>query len=318
MSKLNLESKFERFISNTFANVGQSFYDSYVEANVKFRSRAGSKTYIIRRQIGSCCKWCASLAGIYESSDAPDDIYRRHQNCKCLVTFKNEKGYTDVWSKKEFEAQKEARIQKIKEIELENKNKQTVNISAVNSKSLNKLERKLNQNWASLQDCVKNSKDNVDKFRNKKTEKNNTESFIKTNVLKKLNELGFDDNYYVAKISSSLINEGGQTNIILSKENLAYILSRHCDQFPSSKVFLDMADVLKNYDMVLKGKYNEEGDLKFFKTYKSKDSIYGYELFLRKKSSDEYIVHFMRTGKKSTKKIYERYTKSNLLIDKRR
>lgn len=117
MSELNLESKFERFISNTFANVGQSFYDSYVEANVKFRSRVGSKTYIIRRQLGSCCKWCASLAGIYESSDAPDDIYRRHQNCKCLVTFKNEKGYTDVWSKKEFETQKEARQQRLKEIE---------------------------------------------------------------------------------------------------------------------------------------------------------------------------------------------------------
>lgn len=133
MSELSLESKFERFISNTFANVGQSFYDSYVEANVNFRSRAGSKTYIIRRQVGKCCKWCAALAGIYESDNAPADIYRRHQNCRCLVTFKNEKGYTDVWSKKEFETQKEARIQRLSEIESELKQ------NNLNSSDRNKL-----------------------------------------------------------------------------------------------------------------------------------------------------------------------------------
>lgn len=111
---------FENIISNLLgepvSNLCHAFYDQYVEANVKFRSRAGMKTLIIRRQLGKCCKWCADLAGIYTPENAPDDIYKRHDNCKCMVTYKDEDGYTDVWSKKEFESQKEAREEK--EIEL--------------------------------------------------------------------------------------------------------------------------------------------------------------------------------------------------------
>ncbi|MBE6016709.1 MAG: hypothetical protein E7233_03730 [Lachnospiraceae bacterium] len=104
---------FENIISNLLgepvSNLCHAFYDQYVEANVKFRSRAGMKEVIIRRQLGKCCEWCADLAGIYTPENAPDDIYRRHDNCKCMVTYRDEDGYQDVWSKKEFESQKEAR-----------------------------------------------------------------------------------------------------------------------------------------------------------------------------------------------------------------
>lgn len=114
---------FENIISNLLgepvSNLCHAFYDQYVEANVKFRSRAGMKEVIIRRQLGKCCKWCADLAGIYEYGDHPDDIFRRHDNCKCMVTYKDESGYTDVWSKKEFESQKEAR--ETREVELTRK-----------------------------------------------------------------------------------------------------------------------------------------------------------------------------------------------------
>ena len=109
---------FENIISNLLgepvSNMCHAFYDQYVEANVKFRSRAGMKTLIIRRQLGKCCKWCADLAGIYEYGDHPNDVFRRHDNCKCMVTYKDEDGYTDVWSKKKFQSQKEARLEKEK------------------------------------------------------------------------------------------------------------------------------------------------------------------------------------------------------------
>lgn len=108
--------KFERFISNSFRNVGQGFYDSYVEANVRFRSKLGMKEVIVRRQLGNCCKWCADLAGIYDANNHPDDIYKRHRNCRCLVTHKTEKQYEDVWSGEKFKTQKEARYQRIKDI----------------------------------------------------------------------------------------------------------------------------------------------------------------------------------------------------------
>lgn len=114
---------FENIISNLLgepvSNLCHAFYDQYVEANVKFRSRAGMKEVIIRRQLGKCCKWCADLAGIYTPENAPDDIYKRHDNCKCMVTYKDEDGYTDVWSKKEYSKQKRAREERAKLIQEE-------------------------------------------------------------------------------------------------------------------------------------------------------------------------------------------------------
>ena len=50
-------------------------------------------------------------------ADAPKDVYRRHANCKCIVLCRTEKGtYQDVWSKKEYKTQREARIAKEQEL----------------------------------------------------------------------------------------------------------------------------------------------------------------------------------------------------------
>lgn len=128
---------FENIISNLLGepvcNLCHAFYDQYVEANVKFRSRAGMKEVIIRRQLGKCCKWCADLAGIYTPDNAPADIYRRHDNCKCMVTYKDEDGYTDVWSKEEFESQKEARKVREKELIIFQRNKSKARIASKNT-----------------------------------------------------------------------------------------------------------------------------------------------------------------------------------------
>ena len=111
-----MTSNLERFISNLCCNSCQSFYDLYVEANVRFRSAAGMKMVIIRRQLGNCCDWCKNLAGIYSPWNAPKDIYRRHSNCRCLVTTRTEEGYQNVWNKKVFQTQRNARINRIQEI----------------------------------------------------------------------------------------------------------------------------------------------------------------------------------------------------------
>ena len=125
------KKSFENIISNILGepvcNLSHAFYDQYVEANVKFRSKAGMKAVIIRRQLGKCCDWCADLAGIYTPENAPADIYRRHDNCKCMVTYKDEDGYTDVWSKKEFQTQSEARKAKEKELIQSKTQKKTKN-----------------------------------------------------------------------------------------------------------------------------------------------------------------------------------------------
>ena len=43
------------------------------------------------------------MAGRYEYGEEPDDIYRRHDNCDCTVTFENGRKRQDVWSKREWE-----------------------------------------------------------------------------------------------------------------------------------------------------------------------------------------------------------------------
>lgn len=101
-----------------FRNFCHSFYDEFVEQNVAFRHRAGVKSLIIRRNLGGCCDWCQNLAGIYVYGEEPKDVYRRHDSCRCLVTSKFEsQGYQDVWSKKEYETQRAARIERIEKIE---------------------------------------------------------------------------------------------------------------------------------------------------------------------------------------------------------
>lgn len=108
MSKTN--ELIQRFLGEPARNLMHAMYDDYVEANVRFRSRAGVRTFIVRRELSKCCEWCHELAGIYWSGDAPDNIYQRHDNCRCVVTFRSEKGkYVDVWSKDEFDSQKDAR-----------------------------------------------------------------------------------------------------------------------------------------------------------------------------------------------------------------
>ena len=118
--------QFTKLLKESVSNIAQSFYDSYIEANVKLRAKAGYKELVIRRQLGKCCEWCAGLAGTYEYGDEPKGTFQRHENCRCLVTHVDETGvYTDVWSKKEYNTQREARLAREKEIIKENRDKKT-------------------------------------------------------------------------------------------------------------------------------------------------------------------------------------------------
>ena len=112
-----IDDLIQRFLGEPAKNLMHAMYDDYVEANVRFRSRSGMKTFIIRRQLRKCCDWCAGLAGIYESDKAPDGVYQRHDNCKCMVTFRNEEGkYTDAWTKTEYSSQRAARKARQREL----------------------------------------------------------------------------------------------------------------------------------------------------------------------------------------------------------
>lgn len=72
-------------------NMTMNVVDETVKANAEFHSKSGMKAKIVRRQTVKCCEWCANLAGTYMYPEVPEDVYRRHENCRCVVTYVPEK-----------------------------------------------------------------------------------------------------------------------------------------------------------------------------------------------------------------------------------
>lgn len=83
-------------------NFTQSGVDDTLRANAGTQYRAGLNPRITREAEPGCCKWCEELVGAYDYHDAPADIYRRHENCRCLTLYVPAHGrrHQDVWSKK--------------------------------------------------------------------------------------------------------------------------------------------------------------------------------------------------------------------------
>ena len=80
----------------------QNIVDELLKANVNFQAKSGMRPKVIRIVHGhKACDWCRSLAGTYEYPDVPPDVYKRHDRCKCSVTYDPGEGkLQNVWTKK--------------------------------------------------------------------------------------------------------------------------------------------------------------------------------------------------------------------------
>lgn len=84
-------------LDEPIVNLIQSFADEFVRDNAKFQANAGLNPKIRRTVVGKCCDYCAALAGIYEYPDnTPEDVFRRHRFCRCLVTYDPADGFGKV------------------------------------------------------------------------------------------------------------------------------------------------------------------------------------------------------------------------------
>lgn len=92
-----------RWLREPIVNNSEAFMDDYIIVNAKFRHNVGLKSTITRIADPKCCEWCAALEGEYEYGEAPDDIYRRHEFCRCVVTYRSDKTSQNVWSKREWQ-----------------------------------------------------------------------------------------------------------------------------------------------------------------------------------------------------------------------
>lgn len=99
----------EWLMDEPVVNLVESFTDEFVRANAEFQARAGLSPKIQRTVVGKCCDWCAALAGVYDYlDDLPDDIFRRHQYCRCTVTFSTGRFFQDVHSKRWYDVDQNA------------------------------------------------------------------------------------------------------------------------------------------------------------------------------------------------------------------
>lgn len=105
-------------LDDPIINFCQSIVDDAIEKNAKFQFNAGLNPKINRR-LGAydACKWCTDLAGTYDYYDLPDEIYLRHQRCRCTVDYHPGDGRKqDVWSKAWREKANSAKIETRKQI----------------------------------------------------------------------------------------------------------------------------------------------------------------------------------------------------------
>lgn len=136
IERLSAEDNFDDIkwiLDEPMVNFSQSVVDDAVKANAEFHAKAGFNPKIIRKPDRKPCDWCKNLVGEYDYRDVSDkgnDVFRRHDNCRCVVIHEFQKGnssmvHTGTAGKRRYvrdkyggyELAKEERIKRAKEME---------------------------------------------------------------------------------------------------------------------------------------------------------------------------------------------------------
>lgn len=88
-------------------NFSQSIVDDFIRENAEFHAKAGLQPKIVRKLQGGCCDWCRTLAGTYSYPDVPEDVYRRHERCRCTVEYNPRDGKIQNVHSKEWRSEEE-------------------------------------------------------------------------------------------------------------------------------------------------------------------------------------------------------------------
>ena len=104
VNRFSSEDNFEDvswLLGEPIVNFTQSIIDDSIRKNAEFHAEVGLSPKIVRTTVGNCCKWCQKLAGSYVYPNVPHDVYRRHQNCRCIVNYKTSDGKRqNIWTKR--------------------------------------------------------------------------------------------------------------------------------------------------------------------------------------------------------------------------
>lgn len=121
INRVSSEADFEAIkwiLQEPVVNFTQSIVDDAIKVNVDFHAKAGLKPTITRTVRGKACDWCKNLAGTYPYHEEPENVYQRHDRCRCTVEYnpKDSRGIQDSHTKKWRDPQKDAKIEARKQL----------------------------------------------------------------------------------------------------------------------------------------------------------------------------------------------------------
>ena len=105
INRLDNELDFEEvkwILEEPVINFTHQTVNEVLKHNAEFQNKSGLKPRIRRTLVGGACKWCVNLAGTYDyPDDVPDDVYRRHERCRCTTEYIPGDGVKsqNVWNK---------------------------------------------------------------------------------------------------------------------------------------------------------------------------------------------------------------------------
>lgn len=84
----------EKSFWDQLTNFSQNIVDESIRENAQLMARAGIRTLVIRQPDFRACEWCRDVAGTYDYAEVKDtgnDVWRRHENCRCTISFVTER-----------------------------------------------------------------------------------------------------------------------------------------------------------------------------------------------------------------------------------
>lgn len=118
VNRISSEDDFDAIkwiLDSPIVDFSQSIIDDSIRRNAEFHGEAGMTPKIVRKNaFFGCCKWCSKLQGTYVYPDVPQDVYRRHQNCRCTVDYhpgngKKQNVHSREWRKEKDQEEIERR-----------------------------------------------------------------------------------------------------------------------------------------------------------------------------------------------------------------
>ncbi|HEL2235832.1 TPA: hypothetical protein ACYSZK_000755 [Streptococcus suis] len=119
VNRLSFENHFDDvawMLGEPIVNFSQNIVDDSIKVNAEFHGKAGLSPQIVRKEGGKCCDWCREVVGVYRYPKVPQDVYRRHNHCRCTVDYhpgngKKQNVHSKFWSDPLKNAKIEARKQ---------------------------------------------------------------------------------------------------------------------------------------------------------------------------------------------------------------